>query len=86
MAGEGRLVLDRLDAGTDSAAAFMAEYQNQWRAQDQDRVFQAGQAFIGNEVAGNTHGEQVTPRGIERIFGGNARVCAAQYRHEGVLA
>src|SRR6185369_549203 len=69
MAGQGGVVLQRLDRRVDRAATVVAENQDQRRVEHGDAVFQARDSVVIGEIAGDAADEQVASAAVEGIFG-----------------
>ena len=82
VAGQRGAVLDRFDGGIDRAAGVVAKHHDQRRVEHRDGIFQACRHFVAGEIAGDAADENVAARGVEAIFGRDARVGAAE--HSGV--
>ena len=85
MAGQGGVVLQRLDGCIDRAAAFVAEHQNERRVEHRDRIFQARDRVVIGEIAGDAADEQVAAAAVEGVFGRDAGIRAAQDAGIGIL-
>ena len=86
MAGQGGVVLERLDRRIDGAAAFMAKHQDERRIEHRDGIFQARDRIVVGEIAGDATDEQIAAAAVEGIFGRDAGIRAAQDAGIGILA
>jgi hypothetical protein len=78
-------VSQKLQRCVDGAAAAVAEYDDQRRAKDRDRVFDLCQTVVVEKIPGNPHDKQIARELIEDGFDRNARVGTSQDDRERTL-
>ncbi|MNN88403.1 hypothetical protein D3C81_2060840 [compost metagenome] len=49
----------------------MPQHQNQRCAEHGDCIFKAGQAFVGDKIAGHTDGEKIAACSVEGVLRGD---------------
>ena len=69
MPGQGRILLEHLDRSINGAAVGVPENHHQGDVKEADRVFHAGKPSIINEVAGQTHNEDIAGSLVETSSG-----------------
>src|SRR5215470_3348753 len=74
-----------LHCGVDGTATLMAEHNNQACAQNIDRVLDASQSFIVEDVARNSNDEQIAEAFIKHDFGWHTRIGTTEDDRKRVL-
>src|SRR6516162_4510312 len=71
--------------GVHGTATLMPEHDNQFGAQNIDRILDASQAFIVEHIARDSNAEQISSPFIEDDFGRHTRIGTTEYDRERVL-